>query len=424
MAFRNRFHHSLMAVLACLAMISGCCTSGQCRKVRMPRVQLWPQGWARPTWMPASDATPLPVPADPSGSPYVPQSPRGLYVPSGPAPESKLGLPVPPPLPPRGRDAAPAPESLQDTDRQPLPPDAEDLDVSFQGRRGRPAVIAPQPPGEVEPSVPRMAELPRSFERERQPVSLEAPEPEFEPDLATEIPPQPSILRRSPVDAFPQPQRTANDFSRGGGHTPPFDDIEIEESEPDEEPLPELIDPSSHERGLILPKPVPDLGDADDIDAINPGVHRQTSAERSTRVTKSRDAERARLRLSVPSFRLTRDMRSGADAEVVSAQALQRGQNLVVQTELNGLKAVQRSGELVTRVSFHLEIRDARKQVLFATEKESSTETTHSTTESRQLTKWLAIPTALKPGDYVLQAHLKDVFSRQVTVVEMPVTIR
>lgn len=275
--------------------------------------------------------------------------------------------------------------------------------------------------------VARIAELPRSFERERQPVSLDAPEAEFEPDVATEVPPQPSILRRSPVDAFPQPRQSVNDVRRGGrgGDTPLLDDIEIEDepaTDSDEEPLPELIDPSSHERGIKLPRPVPDLGDSN-ITTI-PGVHRQTSAELLSGSAKSKDVIRLVSRLTVPSFRLTRDMRFGADAEVISAQGLQRGQNLVVQTELQGLKSVQRSGDLVTRVTFHLELRDERKHVLFATDKETSTEKSHSATETRQMTRWLAIPTALKPGDYVLQAHLKDVFSRQTAVVEMPVTIR
>lgn len=233
MAFRSRFTHSLLAGLTCVGLISGCaCDCG--RRMKLPRLKVWPQNWAAPSWGPATSGPPMPVPADPSGSPHQ-QSPRGPYLPSSPAPESKLGLPVPPPLPfgAEADEEAPRPEVL--------PPPAEDLDVSFQNRPSRRSSDIPPPPPMEDAELPRIAERTAALDRYHQPVSLEAPEVDYEPDSATEVPPEPLILRRSPSESFPQPNPTDDAPRRGdSGHSKPFDD-----EESDEELLPEPVNSST-----------------------------------------------------------------------------------------------------------------------------------------------------------------------------------
>lgn len=352
----------------------------------------------------------MPVPADPSGSPYQ-QSPRGLYVPSGPAPESKLGLPVPPPLPFGTEDdeEAPRPEAL--------PPNAEDLDVSFQNRPSPRSSVIPPPPPIEDTAAPRIAERTAALDRYRQPVSLEAPEVDYEPDPAAELPPEPAILRRSPSDSFPQPNPTDDTPRRGDtGHSEPFDDEEA-----DDELLPEPIDSSTRRRSTNLPGPVPVLVDPDESELTFPGVNRQTSAVQTAR---PKQVERLTTGLIVQNFLLTADARSGKDADVISAKSLKRGQKLVVQARIAGLKQVQKNGEPITRVTYFVEIRDAQDKVLSSTAKASSTEANKKNDASRQLSTWLSIPKSLKPGAYSLKVHLRDDLSRQTAVIDMPVRIQ
>ncbi len=411
MAFRIRFTHSLMAGLTGLALISGCCANGQCRKIRLPQCH-WPQNWARPSWMPSADGPLMPIPADPSGSPYSPQSPRGLYVPSGPAPESKLGLPVPPPLQPAIEDEPPQPESL--------PPDADDLDVSFQNRSSRrPTVIAPPPPEESQGYAPRVAERVDLHDRHRQPVVLGIPESEFQPSVSAELPRDSSTLRRSPVEAFPQPQQSGDGVGRGTGHTPPFDDTDSEEV--DDEPLPEPLNSSGRRTPLSPPESLPELAEPEEDLAFPGGVHRQASADRTSR---SNRVERLNSNVTVQNFHLTQDARSGSDAEVISARSLKRGQKVVVRAELLGLTQVPHKEEVITRVTYHCELRDASNRVLFSTKKASSVETVRSPESSRKLLTWLAIPSELKAGKHMLQVHVLDNLSNRTTLIEMPVTVK
>lgn len=376
-------------------------------------MNVWPQNWARPTWMPSNEGPPLPIPADPSGSPYQ-QAPRGLYVPSGPAPDSKLGLPLPPPPLPFGTESeeGPQPESL--------PPNADDLDVSFQNQPGRRPAVVPAPPvAQRHDEVPRVATRTDAFDRFRQPVRLETPEVDYEPDAATELPPEPAILRRSPNDSFPKPRATGDDLRRDTGHSAPFDDVEDEET--DEESLAEPIESSRHRRQSQLPGPVPVLADPDESDLTFPGVNRQTSAEQSSR---SHRVERLNAELAVRSFLLTRDARSGRNADVISAKSLKRGQKLVVQARLEGLKQIEKKGEPITRVTYHVEIRDAKSKVVSSTPKASSSEANKASDSSRLLLTWLTIPETLKPGAYALQVHVRDDLSKQTTVIDMPVKVQ
>lgn len=410
MALRNRITRSVFAGLACLGLLTGC-AGGHQRKVRVPWPPQWPEHWARPSFKHQSEGPPLPVPADPSGSPYGPQSPRGLYVPSGPAPESKLGLPVPPPLPPGGDEPAPAPGRL--------PPAPDDMDVSFQNDpQHRPEIVPPPPPNGASRDVPRIAERVDTYDRYRQPVRLAAPEIDPTAENTPEFPSSSSIFRRSPVKAFPQMSELNQDLDRKSGHTPPFDDDEADDSESVE--LPDGVDSTRMNPAREEKESLPVLRDPDEAELTFPGVHKQTSADKTGKPAR---VERLATKLSIEKFHLTRDARPDAETEVIQSNSLKSGQNLVVRTQLNGLKKVQRGGQLVTRVTFHFEVRDAKNHMLFATPKATSTEPMHAEDATRTLAKWLAIPSALKPGKYILQMHLQDGFSRQTGVVEMPIEV-
>lgn len=419
MLFRTRFYRALAAGLACAALLTGC-AAGQGRRAHRPRVNLWPDAWPRP-FLDRSQPQPeyQPIPADPSGSPYQPSSPRNLYVPSGPAPDSKLGLPVPPPLPPGGGDAGPVPDDQSEVLPQPIPPAAEDMDVSLDVRSTRrPGVIAPPPPPEPLPQdFPRVAERTNDYDRRRQPVDLQVPEADFESELDAEfpldnVPPTPN-LGRSPVEAFPQPRQTNGGLQRGPSHTPPIED--------GDEPLPSGVDPSSHRPQSGVPGPLPILRDPDEGGLTFPGVNQQMSGVGRAGVAK---VDAAVSRISVRGFRLTRDARSDGDAAVVDARSLRRGQHLVVQTELDGLEKIQRNGDSITRITCHIEIRNVQNKVCFRGDKQSSSEVNPARPDSRHLNQWVTIPARLNPGTYTLQLHVQDDIARQTTVVEMPVEVQ
>ena len=276
MLFRRKFYHSLIAGLACAALLSGCARGHGSRAPRA-RMNVWPEAWPQPFWN-RSDSQPdyQPVPADPSGSPYPPNSPRGLYVPSGPAPGSKLGLPVPPPLPPsEGDEVIPAPEPASEPLPQavpvPLPPDAEDEEVSLDARPARrpEEVVPPPPPEPLAMETPRVAERIEQFDRRRQLVDLQTPEA-----VQDDVP----FIRnaeRSPVDSFPQPRLESEDLERSPGHTPAMEDDEEDASASE-------VDRSGHRRSA-LPGPLPVLRDPEESNLAFPGVNKQMSAVGRTR---------------------------------------------------------------------------------------------------------------------------------------------
>ena len=441
MLIGKKFCRTVAAAMTCAALLTGC-TAGQGHKIRLPKLNCWPQSWGRPSTLfskPYQPAQPeyqpeyqqqaepeyLPVPADPSGSPYSPNSPRGLYIPS-PAPGSKLGLPVPPPLPPGEVEASPAPEGLGVPEPEsealpgPIPPAAEDRDVSYDVRRPQRPTVAPPPPREPEDAAhaPRLAERTDRLDRRRQPVDLELPELESEPALPQEVFPDEPGPGRSPVEAFPKPRTNNENLERGPRHTPALEDTD--------EALPMRVDPSAHrptaQRQGQLPGPLlPVLRDPPETDLAFPGGHRQMSGEQGGRFVK---VDQAVSRLGVQRFCLTRDARSGDDAEVLSAKNLRRGQELVVQTDIVGLEKIQRSGELASRITCHAEICDTLGRVLHRTDKQHSTEVSQSAESARHVTLRMTIPSRLKAGEYVLQLHVQDNIARQVTVVEMPVAVR
>lgn len=409
MAFRNKLARSVIAGLTCMGLLSGCASDHR-RKVKIPWPPQWPQQWAHPTWKPQQGGKPLAMPADPSGSPYGPSSPRELYVPSGPAPESTLGLPVPPPLPPSSTDASPSPERL--------PPAADDLDISFRNEaKRRPENVPPPPANPEDFDVPRVAERDLSYERYRQPVRLDAPEVDRTTDGNSGLPAR-SQLRRTPVEDLPS-LNSESGLDRRSGHTPPFESEDTDDSASEE--FPDDVERSDLQPTTNDKESLPLLRDPDETELNFPGVHKQTSANKDG---KSPRVERAAAKLSVDSFRLTRDSRSDGETEIIQSKSLKRGQNLVVRTEVGGLKQIQRGGQTLTKVTFHFEIRDSKERVLFATAKATSAEPMHGDEQTRPLMRWLAIPSSLKPGKYVLQLHLQDVYSRQAAVVEMPVEIK
>jgi hypothetical protein len=406
MLLRSKFCHSVITGLAFAALLSGC-AAGQNRRAQ--RTRIWPEAWPQPFWN-RTEAQPeyQPVPADPSGSPYQPNSPRGLYVPSGPAPESKLGLPVPPPLPPGGDEPRPAPEPETERLPVPIPPDGDEIDVSLDARSGRrPAVIAPPPPPELNEIPPRMAERTENFDRRRQLVDLQTPEADLDDQ------PVNRNLERSPVDTFPQPRPATDGLERGPGHTPALDG--------DEEQLPTGVDPSAHRPATGLPGPLPRLREPEESDLSFPGVNKQMSGVGRTRSPK---LDVAAAHLSVRGFQLTRDVRSGSEASIISAQDLRRGQHLVVQTELDGLEKIERNGDSITRITSHVELRDAQNKVVYHTDKQSAAEVNQASRVSRHLNQWLTIPSRLKAGNYSLQLIVQDEVARQTVTVEMAVTIR
>ncbi len=413
MLFRMKFYHPLVVGLACAVLLSGC-AGGQGRRASRSRMNVWPEAWPQPFWNRSQpEAEYQPVPADPSGSPYAPNSPRGLYVPARPAPGSKLGLPVPPPLPPGEEDAGPTPAPVPESEALPVPippaADETEADVSLDARpERRPPVIAPPPPAEPFPNdLPRVAERDDVFDRRRQLVDLQTPEAESDD--------QPAIgnLERSPVEAFPQPRQANEGLERGPGHTPPLEE--------DDEPMPARVDPSAHRKSTALPGPLPRLRDPDDSDLGFPGVNKQMSGVSRTRSPK---VDAAVSRLSVRGFQLTRDARSGDEASIISAQDLRRGQHLVVQTELDGLEKIGRNGDSITRITSYVELRDVQNQVAYHTGKQSAAEVNQVSKDSRHLTQWLTIPARLKAGNYTLKLHVQDDVARQTVVVDMPVTIR
>lgn len=415
MPIEIKFYHTLAAGLTCAALLSGCAGAHQRRAARLPA---WPQNWPRP-FMNRAEPQPeyQPVPADPSGSPYAPNSPRGLYVPSGPAPDSKLGLPVPPPLPPGDDGPAPVPEAQGEPQPEalplPIPPSADDMDVSYNGQRGRPPVVAPAPPPEPLPAyTPRVAELTEPFDRRRQPVSLQTPEADLDPEPVTEAEPLAPQAERTPVEAFPQPRLSTEDISRGPGHTPPLED---------EEELPQSVDPSAHQRPSALPGPLPRLREPDDAELAFPGGHKQMSGVRGGRSSK---VETATPRLVVNNFRLTRDARPDSSEKIVTAESIRRGQSVVVQTEVRGLGTIQRNGEAITRVTCHVEIRDSIHRVLYRSDRQTAAEVHSNQKPTRQLQHWLNIPARIQTGNLTLQFHIQDDVTRQSTLVEMPITVR
>lgn len=409
MLFRTKFYHPLIAGLVCATLLSGC-AAGQGRRASRNRVNVWPEAWPQPFWNrsePQSDYQP--VPADPSGSPYLPNSPRGLYVPSRPAPGSKLGLPVPPPLPPGSDESGPTPAPASDIEALPIQPDTDEADVSLDDRPARrPSVIAPPPPAEpLAVDLPRVAERTDVDDRRRQLVDLQTPEAESDELPATRNP------GRSPVETFPQPRETNPDLERGPGHTPLLED--------DDESLSEGVDRSAHRRSSGLPGPLPLLRDPDDSGLGFPGVNKQMSGISRPRGTK---VDTAVSRLTVHGFQLTRDARSADEASVISAQDLRRGQHIVVQTNLEGLEKIGRNGESITRITSYVELRDVQNQMAYRTDKQSAAEVNPVPQDSRHLTQWLTIPARLKAGNYSLLLHVRDDVARQTVVVEMPVTIR
>lgn len=408
MLFRKKYYHSLIAGLACAALLTGC-AAGRGGRAPRARMNVWPEAWPQPFWN-RTGAQPdyQPVPADPSGSPYSPNSPRGLYVPSGPAPESKLGLPVPPPLPPGGSDVGPVPEA-EEALPLPIPPAADEMDVSLDSRsNSRPPVVAPPPPPEpLATDLPRVAERTDTFDRRRQFVDLQTPE------AVSDDQPSARSMERSPVEAFPQPRLPNEDLDRGPGHTPPLED--------DDEPSSNGVDPSAHRSSTKLPGPLPRLRDIDESGLAFPGVNKQMSAVGRARSAK---VEAAVSRLSVREFQLTRDVRSGSEASIISAQDLRRGQHLVVQTELDGLEKIERNGESITRITSHIELRDAQNKVAYHTDKQSAAEVNQVSRDSRHLSQWLTIPARLRAGNYLLQLYVLDDTAKQTVTVEMPVTIR
>ncbi len=412
MLFRTKYCHSLIAGLASAALLTGC-AAGHGGRAPRARINVWPEAWPQPFWN-RNEAQPeyQPVPADPSGSPYAPNSPRGLYVPSGPAPESKLGLPVPPPLPPGSNDAGPAPGPAVDEEEAlpvPIPPAADELDDSLDSKSAsRPPVIAPPPPPEpLAAEVPRVAERTDTFDRRRQLVDLQTPE------AVSDDQPSTRSMERSPVEAFPQPRQSDEDLERGPGHTPPIED--------DDESLPTSVAPSAHRPSTKLPGPLPQLRDPEESDLAFPGVNKQMSGIGRTRVS---NVDAAVSRLSVREFELTRDVRSGNGASVINAQDLRRGQHLVVQTDLYGLEKIERNGDTITRITSHIEVRDAQNKIAYHTDKLTSAEVNQVVRESRHLSQWLSIPDRLRAGNYMLQLYVKDETAKQTVTVEMPVTIR
>lgn len=438
-----KFRRTLTAALASAALLTGC-TAGHGHKIRLPRVNLWPQCWGQAPTMfskpnpqvqpeyqqgydPNAEPEYMPIPADPSGSPYPPNSPRGLYIPVTPAPGSKLGLPVPPPLPPGAVEESPTPEGVRVPEPEaeslplPVPPAAEDMDVSYDERLPKRTVVAPPPPREpndaADAYAPRLAERTDPYDRNRQPVDLELPELESEAALTQEVFPDDPGLDRSPVEPFPKPRMSNDSLERGPGHTPALDQTD--------EALPMGIDPSSHRPAAQrqgLPGPtLPILRDPSDSDLAFPGGHRQMSGESIGGFVK---LDRAISRLTVTQFRLTRSVRTGIDAAVISAKNVRRGVELAVQSDIEGLEKIQRNGELVSRITCHVEICDASNSVVYRTDKQSSAEVTRSSDSVRHVTHRLTLPARLKATDYVLQLHVRDDIARQVTVVEMPVTVR
>ncbi|MDB5338383.1 MAG: hypothetical protein JWN70_4002 [Planctomycetaceae bacterium] len=407
MLFRRKYYHSLIAGLACAALLTGC-AAGRGGRAPRARMNVWPEAWPQPFWN-RTEAQPdyQPIPADPSGSPYSPNSPRGLYVPSGPAPESKLGLPVPPPLPPGRANESPAPE--EEAVPLPIPPAAEEMDVSLESRSStRPPVVAPPPPPEpLATPLPRVAERTDEFDRRRQFVDLQTPE------VVSDDQPSTRSMERSPVEAFPRPRLSNENLDRGPGHTPAIED--------DDESLPNGVDRSAHRPSTKLPGPLPRLRDPEESDLGFPGVNKQMSGVGRTRSPK---VDAAVSRLSVREFQLTRDARSGDEASVISAQDLRRGQHLVVQTELDGLEKIERNGDSITRTTSHIELRDAQNKVAYHTDKQSAAEVNQVSRDSRHLSQWLSIPARLKAGNYTLLLYVHDDVAKQTVTVEMPVTIR
>lgn len=410
MLIRRKIYHSLIAGLSCAALLTGC-AAGHGGRAPRARINVWPEAWPQPFWnRPQAQPDYQPVPADPSGSPYSPNSPRGLYVPTRPAPESKLGLPVPPPLPPGGNEESPVPGAeAEEALPLPIPPAADELDVSEDSKSAsRPPVVAPPPPPEpLTGDLPRVAERTDTFDRRRQLVDLQTPE------AVSDDQPSTHGMERSPVEAFPQPRLSDEDLDRGPGHTPPIED--------DDESLPTGVDPSAHRPSTALPGPLPRLRDPEESDLGFPGVNKQMSGVGRTRSPK---VDAAVSRLSVREFQLTRDVRSGNGASIINAQDLRRGQHLVVQTDLYGLEKIERNGDTITRITSHIELRDAQNKVAYHTDKLTSSEVNHVARESRHLSQWLSIPGRLRAGNYMLQLYVKDDTAKQTVTVEMPVTIR
>lgn len=412
MLFRRTMYGSLIAGLACAALLSGC-ANGHGRRAPRARLNVWPEAWPQPFWN-RTESQPgyQPVPADPSGSPYPPNSPRGLYVPSGPAPGSKLGLPVPPPLPPSGEEETPAPapaeEPLPQAVPVPIPPDAADEDVSLDSNPTlrREEVVPPPPPEPLAIPTPQVAERTEIFDRRRQLVDLQTPE------MIQDDAPFTRSAERSPVDAFPQPRLENDSFDRSPRLSP---DIEDDEDSPSSE-----VDRSSH-RPSSLPGPLPVLRDPDEPELAFPGVNKQMSAVGRPRSPK---VDEAASRLTVRGFQLTRDVRAGNEASVISSQDVRRGQHLVVQTDLIGLERIGRNSDSITKITSHVELRDSQNEVVYRSDKQSAAEVTQVPRKVRHVVQWVTIPTRLKAGNYALQFHVRDDVAQQTTVVDMAVTIR
>lgn len=214
-------------------------------------------------------------------------------------------------------------------------------------------------------------------------------------------------------------RNSENGFDGRSGHTPPFDNPDADDSASEE--FPDDVERSDLQPTTSDKESLPLLRDPDETELNFPGVHKQTSANKDGKTLR---VERAASKLTVDSFRLTRDSRPDDETELIQSKSLKRGQNLVVRTEVGGLKQIHRGGQTLTKVNFHFEIRDSKQRILFATAKATSAEPVHGDEQTRPLMRWLAIPSSLKPGKYVLQLHLQDTYSRQGAVVEMPIEIK